>query len=172
MNWPVAAFMNPPLPAAPPDAPDDPRRYAFGQFVSRTFNFIYVLVSCGVLVLLPFEVNTWNIGSRALWFLAAMLGDVVLVQGFKHLFYVSRPHTPGRFSWGRRAHSGFPSGHTLPAFLLATCVVQTHPRFWFWFAGALLIGWARWQVKAHFGYQVLLSALLGVGLGLVAGRWL
>ena len=172
MKWPVAAFMNPSPPAAHQSAPPTKRRFDFGQFVSRTFNFVYVLVSCFLLVLAPFAVNNWNIGARALWLLGAMLGDLILVQGFKHLFYVPRPHTPGVFSWGRRAHSGFPSGHTLPAFLLATLIAQAHPKLGFWFAGALLIAWARWRVKAHFAYQVTLSALMGIGLGLLAGRWL
>ena len=164
--------MNPSPPAAHRSAPISKRRFEFGQFVSRTFNFVYVFVSCCFLVFAPFAVNAWNIGARASWLLAAMLGDLILVQGFKRVFYVPRPHTPGAFSWGRRAHSGFPSGHTLPAFLLATLIVQTHPKLGFWFAGALLIAWARWHVKAHFGYQVTLSALMGTALGLLAGRFL
>ncbi len=171
MKWPVAAFMNPTLPVAQ-EAPPSKPRFDVGQFVSRTFNFVYVFCSCLFLVFVPFAVNSWDSSARASWLLAAMVGDALLVQGFKHLFYLPRPHTPGVFSWGRRAHSGFPSGHTLPAFLLATLITQAHPKLWFWFAGAGLIAWARWHVKAHFGYQVTLSALMGIGLGLLAGRWL
>ncbi len=164
--------MNPLVSATQNDAPSQERRFDFGQFVSRSFNFVYVLASCVLLVFVPFTVNAWPIGTRALWLLAAMFGDLVLVQGFKHICYIPRPKTTNVFSWGRRAHSGFPSGHTLPAFLLATLIWQAHPHLWFWFFGAALIGWARWHVKAHFGYQVTLSALLGIGLGFVAGRFL
>lgn len=167
--------MNPPFPAARDKAPatrSAKRPFDFGQFVSREFNFLYVLASCCLLVFVPFGVNGWSMEGRALWLVGAMLGDLVLVQGFKHLCYIPRPKAVNRFCWGRRAHSGFPSGHTLPAFLLATLIVQAHPGLWAWFAGAALIGWARWKVLAHFGYQVMLSALLGVGLGLIAGRFL
>ena len=167
--------MNPSVPAShdqTPAASGTKGPLDFGQFVSRGFNFAFVLVSCCLLVLVPFSTNRWDIGQRALWLVAAMLGDLVLVQGFKHLCYIPRPRATDGFSWGRRAHSGFPSGHTLPAFLLATLIVQAHPHLWFWFAGAALIGWARWKVLAHFSYQVLLSAVLGIGLGLVAGRFL
>lgn len=167
--------MNPPLSATQDDTPELESRYAFGQFVSRSFNFVYVVVSCLWLVLVPFSVKSasaWSLGSRALWLMAAMLGDLILVQGFKHICYIPRPKTANPFRWGRHAHSGFPSGHTLPAFLLATLIWQAHPHLWVWFLGAALIGWARWNVKAHFGYQVTLSALLGIGIGLLAGRFL
>lgn len=160
------------LSSAAPSVSPDQSRFDFGQFVSRGFNFVYVLLSCGLLVFVPFSINNWNIGLRALWLVGAMAGDLILVQGFKHLCYIPRPRATDSFCWGRRAHSGFPSGHTLPAFLLATLIVQAHPHLWFWFAGAALIGWARWKVLAHFASQVLLSAALGVGLGLLAGRFL
>lgn len=167
--------MNPSLPAACDEMPatsSAKRPFDFAQFVSRGFNFAYVFFSCCLLVFVPFGINGWNIGHRALWLVGAMLGDLILVQGFKHLCYIPRPRAVNSFCWGRRAHSGFPSGHTLPAFLLATLITQAHPGLWAWFAGAALIGWARWHVRAHFGYQVVLSALLGIGLGWVAGRFL
>ena len=164
--------MNPPLSAVHDDAPELESRYAFGQFVSRSFNFVYVLATCLLLVAVPFSVNKWLLPARVLWLVAVALGDLIVVQGFKHICYFPRPNTTNPFRWGRHANSGFPSGHTLPAFLGATLVWQTHPHLWFWFLGATLIGWARWNVKAHFGYQVTLSALLGIGIGLVAGRFL
>jgi len=165
--------MNPPTsPDLEKSSPDERAKRPFGQWVSRQFNFVYVAASCVFLVFWPFAVNGWGIGARALWLLATMLGDLLVVQGAKHIFYVPRPDKADGFSWGRRPHSGFPSGHSVPAFLLATLIWRAHPAFWFWFLGAALIAWARWQQRAHFGYQVSLSALLGIGLGLLAGRWL
>ena len=168
----VTAFMTPPLSAAQDEPTELESRYVVGQFVSRSFNFVYVLVTCLWLVLVPFSINTWPLGSRVLWLVAVAVGDLIVVQGFKHICYFPRPNTTNPFRWGRHANSGFPSGHTLPAFLGATLIWQTHPQLWFWFLGAALIGWARWNVKAHFGYQVTLSALLGIGIGLLAGRFL
>jgi len=165
--------MNPPtLPDQLPNTPSTRAKRPFGQWVSRQFNFVYVLASCLFLVLWPFSVNQWGISARAIWLVAAMLGDLILVQGCKHIFFVPRPNKPDRFAWGRRPHSGFPSGHSVPAFLLATLIWRAHPMLWLWFLGAALIAWARWQQRAHFGYQVCLSALLGVLLGLFASRWL
>ena len=158
-------------PSAPIPSPTK-RPFVFGQWVSRTFNFVYVFVSCVLLVFWPFAVNHWGIGPRTGWLLLAMLGDLLIVQGCKHVFYVHRPGKTAQFLWGRHPHSGFPSGHTFPAFLLATMIWEAHPTLWFWFAGAALIAWARWQQRAHFGWQVSLSALLGTALGLLAGRWL
>ena len=170
--------MNLSSPAVPRDTSDTSislggeSRFNFGQFVSRSFNFLYVIASFCLVIFVPFEVNKWSVGARILWLMGAAALNFGLVQGFKYLCYMPRPHAKDCFCWGRRAHSGFPSGHTLPAFMFATMIKQAYPNLWFWFAGALLIGWARWSVKAHYGYQVTVSAMIGIGLGLLVGRFL
>lgn len=170
--------MNLLLPSVPQEAPpcEAPskarRRFDIGQFLSRGFNLTYIFTTCCWIVFRPFTVNSWGMGARALWLVSATLGYFILVQGLKYFCYFPRPGSKDTFCWGRRPHSGFPSGHTLPAFVGATLIWQSHPHFWFWFVGALLIAWARWHVKAHFGYQVILSALIGTGWGLIMGQFL
>ena len=143
-----------------------PRRpFNFGQFISRPFNFAYVLLSILTLLFLPLA-SASEVGARALWIVAAFIGDLVVVQGAKHVFYAPRPNSEGAWKWGRHPHSGFPSGHTVPAWMLATMGASVHPKWAiFWFGLAALIGWARWNVRAHFAYQVAGSALLGLALG-------
>lgn len=145
------------------------RPFNFGQFVSRPLNFVYVLGSILALLLWPLPQNIRELGLRAGWVVLAFVGDLVAVQGAKHLFYAPRPNSDSVWKWGRHAHSGMPSGHTVPAWMLAVMGASVHPSWApLWFALAALIGWARWRVRAHFAYQVALSAVLGVLLGLLA----
>lgn len=144
------------------------KRVDIGQILSRQFNFVFVLSSAILLIFWPSIHSDPTLVGRLGWFLAAVLADVAIVQGFKRVCYFPRPNSGQKWEWKRRAHSGFPSGHTLPAFLFATLISHQHPQLaiW-WFAGAALIAWGRWNVRAHFAIQILLSALLGVGLGLI-----
>lgn len=143
-----------------------------GQFVSRQFNFIYVVGSVAFLIFWPWFASPLDAWERIIWVVAALLGEVAFVQGIKHLCYIPRPHAKTSFAWGRRPHSGMPSGHTVPAFLLATFVAASHP-VWgaIWYGGATLIAWARWRTQAHYAYQVVVSALLGIVLALIVMRW-
>ena len=150
--------------------PAKPRRpFNFGQFVSRPFNFVYVLGSILLLLFIPVAASTGEIGARALWVLAAFTGDLIVVQGAKHVFYAPRPNSGNAWKWGRHPHSGLPSGHTVPAWMLAMMGASVHPTWApIWIGLAALIAWARWKVRAHFAYQVALSALMGVALGALA----
>ena len=148
------------------------RPFNFGQFVSRPLNFVYVTGSILLLLLAPMPQNAREFGLRAGWIVLAFVGDLIAVQGAKHIFYAPRPNSNNAWKWGRHPHSGFPSGHTVPAWMLATMSASVHPNWaLIWFGLAALIAWARWKVRAHFGYQVIGSALLGLALGALASWW-
>ena len=148
------------------------RPFNWGQFVSRPLNFVYVVVSILLLLLTPAPTTAREVGARALWILLAFVGDLIVVQGAKHVFYAPRPNSSNAWKWGRHPHSGLPSGHTVPAWMLAIMGASVHPQWApVWLGLAALIGWARWRVRAHFAYQVLASALMGAALGLLAVAW-
>ena len=149
------------------------KRLDVGQIVSRHFNFLFVLASGICLIFWSSPSSAPTLLGRFLWFAGAVLADVLIVQFFKRACYFPRPASGQNFSWGRRAHSGFPSGHTLPAFLFATLMAHNHPQTAIpWFLGAALIGWGRYIVRAHFTIQIVISALLGVGVGLIFTRFI
>ena len=72
------------------------------------------------------------------------------------------------------ATHSFPSGHATVSFACATVLAVAVPRLrWWLFALATLIGLSRVYVGVHYPADVLVGALLGVGLGLlvrVSGR--
>ena len=61
---------------------------------------------------------------------------------------------------------GFPSGHTLASFAIAWVLMETVPGVApFAFLLAVAIGWSRVEIHAHFIYQVLSGALIGMTIG-------
>lgn len=63
---------------------------------------------------------------------------------------------------------GYTSTHTAVAFALATVAAPWVPARWRWapWAAALVVGWARMHVGAHFPVDVVGGALVGVAIGL------
>ena len=60
---------------------------------------------------------------------------------------------------------GFPSGHALYAFMMATLLSSWFPRFRFIFSGAAgFIGWTRLYLGLHYPTDVMVGALLGYGV--------
>lgn len=97
---------------------------------------------------------------RLLMLGGALLGCAIVVQGLKALIWLPRPDDTLHGTHLRG--SGFPSGHTVWAFVVACLVADTIPRFRVAaFAMAILIGYARVEVTAHFAYQVAVSGLMG-----------
>jgi membrane-associated phospholipid phosphatase len=137
------------------------------QFISRPANTTYVLLCIAGLLFAPCEA----MDGAARWHLmiVAALCNFGLVQGIKQICWAPRPHSrafPAPLRWGKGYRSGFPSGHTVPAFLLACLVTKLHPFYGAaCFVCAILIAWSRVQVRAHFAWQVILSALMGLALG-------
>ena len=122
-----------------------------GQLFSGIGNSTFIGVTLVLLLL-------WGLKHPARgakwWWLDIILCNTLLVQVLKVFTQLTRPSG---------SPSGFPSGHTSFAFALSWLVLQTRPKLApFWFAFALGIGWSRVEVRAHYPYQVLLGALMGL----------
>jgi hypothetical protein len=143
--------------------------FDMGQFLSRQFNFVYVVVSIGFLLFTFSPQLQLSPLQRFWWIIGAFVLDLLVVQGFKHAFYAPRPHYEYVWKWGRHPHSGFPSGHSVPAFMLATMVHQAAPHIGpFWYVGATLIAFGRWKAEGHYAWQVTVSAFIGILLAVLA----
>lgn len=58
---------------------------------------------------------------------------------------------------------GFPSGHTAAVCALAYLLTERWPKAApLWYAFAAFVGWARWASGAHYPYQVVAGAILGL----------
>lgn len=58
---------------------------------------------------------------------------------------------------------GFPSGHTAAVCALAYLLTERWPKLAIlWYGLAALVGWSRWTSGAHYPYQVIAGAILGL----------
>ncbi len=135
-----------------------------GQGLSRAGHFLF-LVFCGVrLVFGPLragEVRAW----RVKWVVGAVALNFAVVESVKRIVFWPRPQDAGRTALTAIRDAGFPSGHTVPAFLFAALMGTVEPRLRLPALGmAILIGTSRVQVGAHFAAQVWLSAVIGLVL--------
>ena len=96
-----------------------------------------------------------------------MLVETVIVQAFQKIgFYVFGfwPRPSGH-------DGGFPSGHAAAACALAYLLTERLPRLApVWYAVAALISWSRVEAGAHYPYQVVSGAILGVAVAVVFHR--
>jgi membrane-associated phospholipid phosphatase len=138
--------------------------------LGHELNSLWVAASL-LLLIIPSLLLTWKarragLRARAVWAWRAV--DIALLDflavdalGKRFLLSLVRPGTPDR--------AGFPSGHATCAFALAWLISKRFPKLGaLWFAIATLIAWSRVEVLAHFPYQVLGGALLGMALGHLA----
>lgn len=144
----------------------------FAHHLGHEINSVWVGVSL-LLLVVPALIavvrrdQSLDRASRVLWAwraVDAILLDVLIVDGLGKRFVPwGRPGAPER--------PGFPSGHATFAFLLAWLVWRRYPKLGLpWFVMAALIGWSRAENHAHFVAQIVLGALIGIGLGaLVCG---
>lgn len=138
-----------------------------GQTLSRPANFAFELLGAAFLLCGPLRKGETR-PLRLSWVAGAVALNFGVVEIFKWLVFWPRPIDVGRAVGAATRGSGFPSGHTVPAFLVAVLVGELQPKLRVpAFAMAILIGYSRVEVTAHFASQVWLSALMGVALGLV-----
>ncbi|MBC8104032.1 MAG: phosphatase PAP2 family protein [Cytophagales bacterium] len=63
---------------------------------------------------------------------------------------------------------GFPSGHTAAVCALAYLLTERWPKLApLWYAAAAAVGWSRWSSGAHYPYQVVAGAILGLTVAVV-----
>ncbi len=96
-----------------------------------------------------------------------MLVETVVVQASQKIgFYC--------FGWWPRPSGhdgGFPSGHAAAACALAYLLTERLPRLApLWYAVAALISWSRVEAGAHYPYQVVGGAILGLTVAIVFHR--
>lgn len=136
-----------------------------GQGLSRPVNFAFEALCVGFLMfgsLAPRETRRFRLS----WVLGAGASYALVVESLKRAVFWPRPIDVGHSASGASRGSGFPSGHTVPAFLVAVLVGELEPRLRVPALGtAVLIGYSRVEVTAHSALQVWLSALIGVALG-------
>lgn len=69
-------------------------------------------------------------------------------------------------------YRSFPSGHTGAAFAVAIVLAHHYPRYkWIFYSLAVLVGYSRMYVGAHFPVDVTVGALLGVLTGKAVIWW-
>jgi membrane-associated phospholipid phosphatase len=142
----------------------EPLGSSIGQTISRTGHAAFLVGGLAWILLsrlAPGESRLVRVTTVVL----ALIAYVLLVVATKHVFYLPRPGQPAIWVEGSRG-SGFPSGHTVPAFEVACLLAAVSPRATIpAFAMAILIGYSRVEVTAHYAYQVVLSAALGILAG-------
>lgn len=143
----------------------EPTGAVVGQFISRKVHFAFLFLSLVALALGPLHAGEGRL-MRVLWTAGAVAIHFVVVQLGKKLYFWPRPIDVGHTVDDAVRGSGFPSGHTVPVFIVAVMVGTLYPRFQIpALLTAILIGYSRAEVLAHFPIQVWLSALIGIALG-------
>ena len=141
----------------------EPLGTRIGQNLSRPANFAFEALCAGFLLFGPLAKGETR-PLRLSWTLGAVALYALVVESLKRLIFWPRPIDVGALVPSRG--SGFPSGHTVPAFLVAVSVGELEPRLRVPALGmAVLVAYSRVEVTAHFASQVWLSALIGVALG-------
>lgn len=131
------------------------------HWLSEPVNTAYIVVSLSLLLFWARRDGDDAAGGRAL--------DVGLCVflACHVLKFLTGPLLP-RPSGGP---GGFPSAHTTFAFALSWLVLQVRPRLApLWLVVAVAIGWSRVEAHAHFPYQVILGAPLGLVLAWAVSR--
>lgn len=109
--------------------------------------------------------------SASFLFTVYMAGNMLVVQGLKHLVDRPRPENP----LVRVDHGSFPSGHAAGAALLVVIVgvilVPAARRRAWWIGGAVFTAammWSRTWLHAHWLSDTAAGAVAGAGAGLIA----
>ena len=136
-----------------------------GQNLSHAGHFLFLLFSGVFLIFGPLRPNETRL-FRVAWIAGAVALNFAVVETLKRFVFWPRPIDVGQTAQTASRGSGFPSGHTVPAFLIATLIGFIEPRLQIpALVMAILIGYSRVEVTAHFAIQVWLSAIIGLALG-------
>lgn len=133
---------------------------------------VYVYVP---LLLLISLMNKELMPRRYIWvYCLATAFGILLEEGLKQYFQVPRPALAIGLDQVRvlgplKLKNSFPSGHAVFSFMTATVIGYRRP--WRWkaplFSVALLVGYARVYMGAHYPLDVAAGAMVGIFAGLV-----
>ena len=139
-----------------------------GQFASVPLNTAFL--TAGILGLL-FLARRERSRAAALRVAAVMLTETALVHLLKMAASLARQLnlTEGVFLPRPNGSSGgFPSGHAAAACALAFLLTERMPRLApVWYGIAALISWSRVEARAHYPYQIIGGAILGLAVAVV-----
>jgi undecaprenyl-diphosphatase len=101
---------------------------------------------------------------------SVVVADAIATHVFKHAFWRTRPCIAlegVRLLVGCVNSPSFPSNHAVNASALATLVALYRPRLWLAAAAlALLVGYSRVYIGAHYPLDVLAGSMLGLTVAL------
>lgn len=122
---------------------------------------IYLTLGIGALLYLAYAARSKASFLRVTVVMAVETGSYLLIKSITwfglHLF----PRPSGH-------DGGFPSGHTAAVCALAYLLTERWPKLApLWYAAAALVGWARWASGAHYPYQVVAGAVLGLTVAVI-----
>ncbi|HEY5709079.1 MAG TPA: phosphatase PAP2 family protein [Solirubrobacterales bacterium] len=109
-------------------------------------------------------------GNREAWLVCAVLAPVAIALNYLVKLVVKRPRPvlEGLPPLGGAPSSlSFPSAHATSSFAVATAMARVEPLGALAFVLALALALGRPYLGMHYPSDVLIGALLGVGLGLI-----
>jgi len=129
-----------------------------GQFLSRTFYTSFLALGIGYSIFSPLDENEprWK---RIVFVVGVVVSCLVVEQVLDHFIWEPRP------GWKNIVgkSSGFPSGHSIGAFAMASLLATLRPKIApIFFFCAFLVGYSRVEVGAHYPHQVVAGAIIGV----------
>ncbi len=135
----------------------EPLGSGVGQFLSRTFYTLFLAVGIGYSIFSPLERNEprWR---RILFVIGLVITCLLVEQVLDHFIWEPRP------GWKNIVgkSSGFPSGHAIGAFAMASLLAIIRPKIAPIGLGcAFLVGYSRVEVGAHYPHQVVAGAIIG-----------
>ena len=167
-------------------------------FVDQSFQFITLMGTSGwilvgtVLVGLYFSISPWKQLPRARrlrrinWYADANFAfftialSVIAANLIKNTIGRARPKildTNGPYYFDFAAfdstYASFPSGHSTTSGAIGMMLILLFPRFWLiWLVIAVLVGFSRVMVGAHYPSDVVAGLAFGAGFVIIAARWL
>jgi membrane-associated phospholipid phosphatase len=132
---------------------------SIGKEISdRAYSPYNVYLSLGIIALLYLA---YAERSRAsFWRVTAIMLTETALHGLIKVITWSGFHLFPRPSG---SSGGFPSGHAAAVCALAYLLTERWPKLAFlWYGIAAIVGWARWASGAHYPYQVVSGAILGL----------
>ena len=125
--------------------------------LGHQINTLFIVASAVIVLVTAYRRRSTPEVKIAWWTLDIFLVTVIMGDIWKLVLNAPRPGRPGV------PDNGFPSGHTMTAFAISFLVTEIDPRAGaVWYLLAAAVGWSRVEGVAHYPYQVLCGAPMGV----------